>query len=117
MKTLTRRTLTRLSAALALTLAMSGAAAVTATSSQSTSVTSCYITASPAYTRSKPRTDSTIVGVVHRGRTCTALDYSYPGSVEWAKNRVNKTGVVGWARDDLVHPPGMDITICLPGTC
>ncbi|MGW3387367.1 SH3 domain-containing protein [Streptomyces cinereoruber] len=118
MKTLTRRTLTRVSAALTLTLAMSGAAAVTATSAQAApSVNSCYITASAANVRSKASTSSTIVGVAYRGWTCTALDYSYPGGVQWAKIRVNKTGVVGWVRDELVHSPGEGVTVCLPGTC
>ncbi|MFJ3786342.1 SH3 domain-containing protein [Streptomyces sp. NPDC090093] len=107
-----------MSATLALTLAMSGAAAVTVTSAQAApSVNSCYITASAANVRSKASTSSTIAGVAYGGWTCTALDYSYPGGVQWAKTRVNKTGVVGWVRDELVHSPGEGVTVCLPGTC
>ncbi|MEV7869135.1 SH3 domain-containing protein [Streptomyces sp. NPDC088124] len=109
-------TLTRATAALSLTLAMTGAAAVTATSAQAID-NRCYITASAANVRSTPSVNSTAVGVAYRGWSCKALDYSYPGGVQWNKIRVTKTGVVGWVRHDLVHSPGQGTPICLPGTC
>ncbi|MFF8617173.1 hypothetical protein [Streptomyces sp. NPDC015350] len=116
MKTLTHRNLTRVSAAPALALAMPGAATLTTTSAQA-DTNGCYITASAATTHSKPSTSSTIADAAYRGRTCTTLDYSYPGGAEWAKTHANKTGMAGWGRHDLVHSPGEGVTTCLPRTC
>ncbi|MFD9484163.1 SH3 domain-containing protein [Streptomyces sp. NPDC059991] len=99
----------------ALTTALIGTAAITATSASASDSNRCYITASAANVRSRPTTHSTAVGVAYRGWTCDAIDTT-PYST-WAKVRIRRTGVVGWVRDDLVHTPGEGVPTCIPEYC
>ncbi|GGP95399.1 hypothetical protein GCM10010278_86470 [Streptomyces melanogenes] len=108
--------LSRTAAAFTLTVAVTGAAAVTATSAHAVD-NRCYITASAANVRAKATTRAVAVGVAYKGWSCAALDYSYPGDTQWAKIRVNRTGVVGWVRGDLLHTPGEGGHTCIPENC
>ncbi|WP_158712300.1 SH3 domain-containing protein [Streptomyces sp. NRRL F-5135] len=106
-------------AILGLTAVLAGTGAATATAAQAAASIDnrCYITASAANIRSKPTINSTAVGVAYKGWSCTVRDYKYPGGVQWAKVTFPRSGVTGWVRDDLIHTPGENTPICLPGTC
>ncbi|MFE0773303.1 hypothetical protein [Streptomyces sp. NPDC058861] len=103
---------TRMAATASVALALTAGGMITATSANAAS--GCYITASAANVRSSPSTGARINGVAYRGWTCSTWDSAYSKGQYWHKVKINKTGVTGWVRNDLMHHPDADIGTCIP---
>ncbi|MEU9420175.1 SH3 domain-containing protein [Streptomyces sp. NPDC048272] len=109
---MTMKLRTRVAATASLALALTAGGVVTATSASAAG--GCYITASAANVRSSPSTSARINGVAYRGWGCTTRDSAYVNGWSWYKIRIDRTGVTGWVRSDLMHHPEEDIHTCIP---
>lgn len=103
--------------ALSLTAALAAPGLVITAAGAAEAASGCYITASAVNLRSKPKSNSTAVGVAYKGNKCTEKGYDYRGGYGWFKIKMkngNAKGKTGWVREDLVHTPSEDVHTCIP---
>jgi hypothetical protein len=71
--------------------------------------TGYWVSAESAVVRERPERASAAVGVAYRGDQLSYHDLDHVAGYTWWRVTVQRTGVTGWIRGDLLHTPEQDI--------